>query len=134
MADGLLAGGWRFHRSSFSGTGLALDGAGAALAGNLIGIASYVPLCACEHRGGTGEQASSDAVIPPVAGLPGKRGGLTGQERQRAASVSWTPSRLRCSSGVPNISSSRRICWLSVGCAMSTCCGCSRPAAPGSAG
>jgi hypothetical protein len=35
---------------------------------------------------------------------------------------------------VPTISSSRQICWLSVGCAMSTCCGCSRPAAPDSAG
>jgi len=60
VADGLLAGGGRFHRSSFSGTGLALDGAGAALAGNLIGIACSVPLCAYEHRGGAGEQASSD--------------------------------------------------------------------------
>jgi hypothetical protein len=31
------------------------------------------------------------------------------------ASVSCTPSRLRSSSGAPTISSSRRICWLSVG-------------------
>ena len=34
------------------------------------------------------------------------------------ASVSRTPSRRRRNSGVPTISSSRRICWLSVGCAI----------------
>src|SRR6185437_1907641 len=33
MADGFLAGGGRFHRSSFSGARLMLDGAGAALPG-----------------------------------------------------------------------------------------------------
>ena len=34
------------------------------------------------------------------------------------ALVSRTPSRRRCSNGVPTITSSRRICWLSVGWAM----------------
>ena len=34
------------------------------------------------------------------------------------AAVSRTPSRRRCSSGAPTISSRRRICWLSVGWAM----------------
>jgi hypothetical protein len=39
----------------------------------------------------------------------------------RPASVSRSPPRWRCSSGVPMIFSSRRICWLSVGCAMNIC-------------
>src|SRR5690242_4964324 len=71
----------RFHRSSFSGTGLALDGAGAALAGNLIGIACSVPLCAYEHRGGAGEQASSDCGDSAGRWLAWQAGGLTEQER-----------------------------------------------------
>ena len=38
--------------------------------------------------------------------------------RTAPAAVSCTPSRPRCSSGVPRICSSRRICWLRVGWAM----------------
>src|SRR5260370_5245736 len=60
--DGLLAGDERFHRSSLSADGVALNGARAALPGNMIRIACSLPLLACEHRDETGEQASSDGV------------------------------------------------------------------------
>jgi hypothetical protein len=47
--------------------------------------------------------------------------GLQARRRQFCPVPGRTPSRRRWSSGVPTISSSRRICWLSVGWAMNIC-------------
>jgi len=49
--------------------------------GNLIGIACSVSLCAYEHRGGAGEQASSDCGDSAGRWRAWQAGGLTGQER-----------------------------------------------------
>src|SRR6185312_6242337 len=59
MADSLLVGGGRFHRSFFSGAGC-WTVQGPRCRENLIRIACSVLLLACEHRGGPDEQASSD--------------------------------------------------------------------------
>ena len=61
-----------------------------------------------------------------AGGLPGLVHRLIGQgqhvpgpvQQHAAGRVSRSPSRRRCSSGVPTMSSSRLICWLKVGWAM----------------
>src|ERR1700758_2359773 len=73
MAGGFLAGGGRFHRSSFSGAGLVLDGARPRCRANLIRIACPVPYLHARIAVGRMSKRHPITVIPPVASLPGNR-------------------------------------------------------------